>query len=170
MLNKSGIIRKALLKVGEVGSYNDNKSDVYKIADVLLSGILDDLGAREDFLFNSRTSILDLNSQTTNEFGEFRYNIPSDFLNKIRFIEGDARIENEFIYSFDDRVVLRYCFKAYYSDYPDYLYKYLVYALAVELSESFNQYRENLKIMNVRLQEETIKIYNLQFVPVSKVI
>lgn len=165
MISKNRIVHTALTKLGEVGVYNDNKSDLVVVATALLDNVLDDLATRADFLFNSQTSRLNLNSQKLNDFGEYRYNIPSDFKNKIRFVKGRGRIEAEFIYSFDEEVVLRYCRTISISEIPEYLSTYITFSLAVELAESYSQYEHRLQLMNTRREEEKQKIYAIEFTP-----
>lgn len=49
-------------------------------------------------LFNAVTVNLTKNANSTNEFDEYRYNRPNDFLSMIRYSD-NMRIEGEFIYS-----------------------------------------------------------------------
>lgn len=169
MISRDRIISKALKKVGEVSSYNDNRSDVYKLASSELDDVLDYLASSEKFTFNATTIKLTLNTNTVNELGEYRYNLPNDFLNKIHFVNSTTgRFESEFVYSTDEEVYLRYCRDIDLSDYPDYLFNFLVYSLAVNLAEDYPQYEGKLALVNERLQEYTQEVYKTQFVPITK--
>lgn len=163
MLSRDRIISTALLKLGEVSVYNDNRSEVYSIANSLLNNVLDTIASRNDFLFNSTTTKLTVYGK--DEDGEVIYNIPVDFLNKIEFVNGSGRIENEFIYSNDENLELRYCRKINFNEFPDYLFNYLVYALATDMTETYNQYTDRLSILNTRLEQERNNIYAIEFTP-----
>lgn len=168
MISRDRVISMALKKVGEVSSYNDNRSDVYKLASSELDDILESLASSHKFTFNAITTKLTLNTNKTNNLDEYRYNIPNDFLNKIYFVNSTGRFENEFIYSTDEDVYLRYCRDIDLSDYPEYLFKFLVYALAVGLAEDYPQYENKLSLLNTRLEQYTKDVYKAQFVPLSK--
>lgn len=165
MIVKDNIISIAMLKLGEVNYYNDNQYDMRKIADKLLDNVILNIAVRNDFLFNSRTVKLTLNLMDKNEnTGEYRYNLPTDFLNKIRFLnDPSARIENEFIYSTKKDLLMQYCYKMSLSDYPDYLQNYMIYALATEMAETYNKYIDRLSFLNQRLEEEKTNVYRIEW-------
>lgn len=145
MLNKTKIIDSAFLKLGEQNQlYNTNISDKNKIASSLFDEVIDEIAVDSNFTFNSRTILLSLNSQSQNFRGEYRYNIPSDYLNKVRCSDRFLRIENDFFYSFDKDIELTYCFRMNISEYPDYIRKYVTIALAIKLAEAFDTYYEKI--------------------------
>lgn len=163
MLSRDKIISTALLKIGEVSCYNDNRSDEYKIATKLLQNVIDNVAARNDFLFNSKTvELTEIGKDDTTD--EYIFNIPVDFLNKITFIENsNARIESEFIYSTDNKVKLQYCRKIDFNEMPDYLFNFMVYALSVEMAETYSSYISRLTTLNARLEQERQNIYRIEF-------
>lgn len=161
MLSRDNVIQTALLKLGEVEVYNNNKSDIYKIANKLLDNVLDTVATKNDFLFNSSTVTLTKYGETVD--GEFIYNKPIDFLNKITFLKGEGRIENEFIYSNSEDLQLRYCKKISFYEVANYMQDYLIYALATELAETYTQYTDRLEVLNTRLEQERNNIYRVEF-------
>lgn len=164
MLSRDRIISTALLKLGEVSAYNDNRSQIYQIADNLLNNVIDTVASRNDFLFNATT--IQLTKFGKDDItGEIQYNIPVDFLNKITFVNGLGRIENEYIFSTTDNLQLQYCKKIDFSDIPMYMFNYLVYALATELAETYQQYIDRLQVLNQRLEQERHNIYSIEFRP-----
>lgn len=145
MLNKSNIIELAFLKVGEQNQmYNMNITDKMKVADQLFEDVIKNIAIDSNFTFNSRTVLLNLNTQQKNLRGEYRYNIPTDYLNKIRSSDRNIRLEGEFFYSFEQNVELTYCYKMNISNYPDYIQKYVILALAIRLAEAFDTYYEKI--------------------------
>lgn len=167
MISKDRVIRTSLLKLGEVSDYNDNRSEIYKIASDLLDNVIDTVATRVDFLFNTTTIKLTTvgKSDITDEF---IYNKPIDFLNKITFLNGLGRLENEFIYSESENLALRYCKKIDFSEIPNYMFTYLTYALATELAETYQQYQLRLGLLNSRLEQERANVYNLEFTPIVR--
>ena len=164
MLSRDRIISTTLLKLGEVNNYNDNKSEIYMVANTLLENVIDNIATRNDFLFNAVTAYLTEYGRIK-ETGEIIYNLPSDFLNKIGFIGGMGRIENEFIYSTTDKLQMRYCRKIDFSEIPKYMFNYMVYGLATEISETYTQYTDRLQLLNSRLEQEKNNVYSIEFSP-----
>lgn len=163
MLSRDSVISTALLKLGEVSVFNDNRSEEYKIADKLLNNVIENIASRNDFLFNSKTVELTTTGKdpVTNEN---IFNIPIDFLNKISFIDNkDARLEAEFIYSNSERVKLQYCRKVNFNEFPNYLFNYIVYALSTEIAETYSVYNDRLGMLNTRLEQERTNIYTIQY-------
>lgn len=166
MIQRDKIIRTVLRQVGEVSSYNDNRSDTYTLTNDILSDVLDSLAYRVDLTFNSAT--VKLNKNGENEFGENRFNIPVDFLNKIRFVNSTARLESEFIYSTNDEVIIQYCRKIDLFEYPEYLYELIVLLTATKLCESNNRFTDRLELLNTRAQEELSRVYKIEYVPLTR--
>lgn len=159
MLNKSNIINLAFLKLGEQNQlYNINISDRIKIAEVLFDEVIREIAIDTNFTFNARTVNLTLNLQETNSRGEFRYNRPTDYLNRIWISDRKARIENEFIYSTEGSLEMCYCYKMDLSDYPDYIIPYVTTCLAIKLAEAFDSYYEKIPRLEAQKLDITNKI------------
>lgn len=161
MIVRDNVIRSVLRQLGEVSVYNDNRSDIYKFIGAMLEDILDSTAYRTDLKFNSTT--VKLTKVGTNDLEENRFNIPVDFLNKIRFINSLARLEGEFIYSDSEEVFLQYCRKIDLGEYPDYMENILVLLTALRVAESYNAYSDRLNLLDTRVQEELQRLYKLEF-------
>jgi hypothetical protein len=139
-MNKDKIIQTAFIKLGEVHNrYNDNSSDQYKIAYFLLDDIIDNLAYDSTYLFNSTTVKLIMATDTKDEKGRYRYNIPNDFLNIITTV-ADLTIEGEFFYSYSKNPILTYCRKIDFLEYPNYLFPLLVGSLMNSLCDAYATY------------------------------
>lgn len=157
MIEKNKIINLAFLKLGEQNQlYNINITDRMKIADTLFEDIIDEIATDTNFTFNARTVNLTLNLQEQNFRGEYRYNKPVDYLNRIWISDKNARIENEFIYSTTQNLEMCYCYKMNLSDYPMYIKPYIVVKLAIRLAEAFDTYYSKIP----RLEAERLDIMN----------
>ena len=169
MMSRDRIISTCLLKLGEVTSYNDDRSEIYRIANALLENVIDNIATRNDFLFNATTVYLTVYGRRE-DTEEVIYNLPSDFLNKVSFVGGLGRIENEFVYSEVEDLQMRYCKKIDFTEIPNYMFNYLVYALATEVSETYQQYVDRLQFLNSRLEQERLNVYKIEFSPKLRVI
>ncbi len=157
MIEKNRIINLAFLKLGEQNQlYNINITDRTKIADTLFDDIINEIAIDTNFTFNARTIKLTLNLTDKNYRGEYRYNKPTDYLNRIWISDKNARIENEFIYSNQENLEMCYCFKMSLSDYPNYIQPYIVIKLAIRLAEAFDTYYSKIP----RLESEKIDLMN----------
>lgn len=157
MISKDKVINLAFLKLGEQNQlYNINITDRMKIADTLFDVVIDELAIDSNFMFNARTIRLTKNIKDKNLRGEYRYNLPTDYLNRIWISDRLARIENEYIYSREDEVDLCYCYKMNLSDYPVYIEGLIVVKLAIKLAEAYDTYYAKIP----RLEEERIDIMN----------
>ena len=104
-----------------------------------------------DFLFNATTIQGQLESEDTNDWDEYRYLLPADYLNIVLFNSPEnypVRFEGEYFYSKDKEVKLTYCREISILNYPNYLKNYLVYRLAYELARTYTGYEEKLPLMN----------------------
>ena len=161
MLNKDNIINLAFLRLGEQNQlYNINITDRMKIADTLFDDVINDIATDSNFTFNARTVKLNLNLNDTNSRGEYRYNIPVDYLNRIWISDRFARIENEFIYSTSDDLEMCYCYKMNISDYPNSIQPYIVVSLAIKLAEAFDTYYSKIP----RLEAQRLDMINKMLV------
>lgn len=155
MIQKSNVVNLAFLKLGEQNQlYNINITDRVKIAELLFDEVIRDIAVDTNFMFNARTVELTKNLKDTNSRGEFRYNKPTDYLNRVWISDRLARIENEFIYSKENSLEMCYCYKMALSDYPDNILSYIVTSLAIRLAEAFDSYYEKIP----RLEKERLEM------------
>lgn len=167
MLDRGNIIESAFLKLGEVGQiYSDNRTEQYEVAGKLLDNILETVALDTDFLFNATTVNLNKNINSTNDFGEYRYNIPNDFLTIIRYSD-NMKFEGEFIYSTNASLNITYCRKIAIEEYPQYMKNYLIYKLSVELCNTYSAYSDKLNTMHGYLSDEKTKIMNNEGLVIS---
>lgn len=160
MIDRGNIIELAFFKLGEtVQIYSDNMAEKHKIAEKLLENVLETLAMDTDFLFNATTVRLEKNINSQNDYGDYRYNLPHDFLNLIRYTD-NMRLESEFIYSKNEDLSITYCRKITIEEFPNYMKNYLVYKLAVELCGAYSSYIEKISLMQTYLNSEMIKIKN----------
>lgn len=157
MLSKDKIINLAFLRLGEQNQlYNINITDRMKIADTLFDVVISELATDNNFMFNARTIRLTKNIKDKNLRGEYRYNLPTDYLNRIWISDRLARIESEFIYSKEEEVDLCYCYEMSLSDYPPYIEQLVVVKLAIRLAEAYDTYSSKIP----RLEQERMDIIN----------
>ena len=169
MLDRGNIIEHAFLKVGDPGQiYPDNRTERYNIAEKLFDNILDTVALDTAFLFNAVTVNLTKNANSTNEFDEYRYNRPNDFLSIIRYSD-NMRIEGEFIYSTNEALNIMYCRKIVLEEYPDYMKNYLVLKLAVELCFAYTAYDNKIQLILAALNSEKVKVMNNEGLVINNV-
>ena len=169
MLDRGNIIEHAFLKVGDPGQiYSDNRTERYNIAEKLLDNILDTVALDTAFLFNAVTVNLTKNANSTNEFDEYRYNRPNDFLSIIRYSD-NMRIEGEFIYSTNEALNIMYCRKIVLEKFPDYMKNYLVLKLAVELCFTYTAYENKIQLILAALNSEKVKVMNNEGLVINNV-
>lgn len=159
MISKDNIINLAFLKLGEQNQlYNINITDRMKIADTLFDTVIDELAIDTNFTFNARTVKLTLNLNQKNSRGEYRYNIPTDYLNRIWISDRTARIENEFIYSKEEDLEMCYCYTMALADYPKFIEPLIVVELAIKLAESFDPYYSKIPRLEYQKRDMVNKI------------
>ena len=167
MLDRGNIIESAFLKLGEIGQiYSDNRTEQYEVAGKLLDNILETVALDTDFLFNATTVNLNKNINSSNDFGEYRYNIPNDFLTLVRYSD-NMKFEGEFIYSTNENLNITYCRKIAIEEYPQYMKNYLIYKLSVELCNTYSAYSDKLSTMHGYLSDERTKIMNNEGLVIS---
>lgn len=159
MIDKGEVIKSVFRRLGKINVYNDNKSDEYITASSAFDDVVNTIAIRTAFLFNATTA--KLTAIAVNELGENRFNIPVDNLNIIR-ANGKYRVEGEFIYSPEKELYIQYCREISLSEYPDYLFDYLVAAVCIEMCLAFNGYQDKLEIFNNLEYRERSKIINQQ--------
>lgn len=159
MLEKSQIIDLAWLELGEQNQlYNINISDRLAIAGTLFDQVVRELAVDSNFMFNAKTVKLNLNLNSTNDEGEFRYNRPVDYKNRIWFSDRLARMEGEFIYSTAKDLRLCYCYDMQFADYPDSIQNLLVLKLAQRLAKAYDVHYDKLGRIEGAIKDETNRI------------
>lgn len=158
MITENEVITNALLRLGEIGSYNDTRSSIYARAEFLLGGVLNYVAKDGAFLFNAVTTTLTATGNFS-DMEEYQFNRPIDMLNFINiFPKKNGRLEGEYFYSDVEEIQLRYLRKLNLSDYPDYMREYLIFALAQNIAEVHNSYATKLDYINLALKNEETKI------------
>lgn len=178
MLERGKIIELALIKVGNITDYNDNRSNIYQVATKLLDDIAETVCKSNEFNFPSTTVKLTVSS-IISDTGEHRYNIPEDFLGvkkqpiintptpfKVESIETlvrgnrglDIRVEGEYIYSYSNPLILNYVRKLQLTEFPDYIKDYLVLMLAVNLAQTIPMYADRLPFLEKKLVFEKTNV------------
>ncbi|MGL5594099.1 MAG: hypothetical protein ACRDDH_09210 [Cetobacterium sp.] len=166
MISKDDVITLAWMKLGEQSQmYNGNITDRQRVAEYLFNSVIRNIASDENFLFNSRKITLSKNINPTNSDGEFRYNIPVDFLNKIWMSDPTARFEHEFIYSNADGLQLAYCYKLPLTEFPDYLEDYLVSSLAYKLSLAYETFNSKVGLAAQEVEDEKARILKMEGLP-----
>lgn len=165
-IDKQKIIDLAFLKLGEQTQlYHSNIIDRMNIADLLFEEVIDALATDATFLFNSRTEELTKAIPTVNSRGEYKYNKPYDYLSRVWSSDRNIRIENEFIYSKEDKLELCYCYRMNLSDYPIYLKSIIVPKLAKRLAETYDGYYNKIPMLEREILDETNKIVTQEGLP-----
>ncbi|MGL4970544.1 MAG: hypothetical protein ACRC45_02825 [Cetobacterium sp.] len=166
MISRDSVITLAWMKLGEQSQvYNGNITDRQKVAEMLFDSIIRNVAIDANFLFNSRKVSLNKNITPTNEDGEFRYNIPVDYLNKIWMSDTKARFEHEFIYSEQDNLQMAYCYKIPLSEIPEFMEDYLVSSLAYKLSLAYETFNGKVSFMASEVAEDREKILKMEGLP-----
>ncbi|MGL5712191.1 MAG: hypothetical protein ACRCX7_07135 [Cetobacterium sp.] len=165
MISKDKMVQLAYLKLGNQNQYyNGNTTEQQKIASILFDTIIDEIAMETIFLFNAVT--VKLNKNLDSSDGEyFRFNLPVDFLSKVRCSDRLARFEGEYIYSTSDTLELTYCRELPLSEYPDYLSKYITIELAVRLSDAYRTLADNKQLLMLEKQTEVDRISTLEGLP-----
>ncbi|MBR8748694.1 hypothetical protein IX317_000353 [Fusobacterium sp. DD29] len=164
MIDKGQAIKMVFLKLGENTVYNDNKSDLYQVCEVIFDQVVKNLAYSTAFLFNATS--LKLNKVSEKEdTNEYQFNIPIDFLNILRCRQ-NYRIENEFIYSDQDEIEIQYCRDIPLSEYPNNLFNLLVAMTAREMALAFNTYNKKLELIDnevMKLKNDVIAQQGFQY-------
>ncbi|MGL5712772.1 MAG: hypothetical protein ACRCX2_07115 [Paraclostridium sp.] len=165
MISKDKIVQLAYLKLGNQNQYyNGNITEQQKVASILFDNIISEIAMETVFLFNAVT--VKLNKNLDFKDGDnFRYNLPVDYLSKVRCSDRLARFEGEYIYSESDGLELTYCRELPLSEYPDYLSKYIIIELAVRLSEAYRTLADNKQLLMLEKQTEVDRISTLEGLP-----
>lgn len=161
-LSRDKIIQSALRLVGQTYHYNDNNSDIYKMAGAFLDNILNSVAYRTDLKFNATKIKLTVNGKRGEET---RYNIPIDYLNKIMFINGEGYFEGEYIYSLSKDLELQYMRRITLPEFPEYMFELLAHMLALRLAESDTSFKDSIQLMDVRVNQELKRLYQNQYTP-----
>lgn len=165
MLSRDTIITMAWLRLGDQNQmYNANITERQKVADMLFDQVKSDVGVDTTFLFNATTVALtkNLNSQ---EGDYIRYNLPADFVSKVRCSDRLARFEGEYIYSTADDLELTYCREMDLSEYPEYLERYFIVSLAIKLAMAYKTLSDNIQFLSMERVDEMNRIVTREGLP-----
>ena len=161
-MDRGEIITETLLMLGENDVYNDNKSDMYKICEKMLDSVIDNIATSSAFLFNAITTKLTTVGQVD---GENKFNLPVDCLNVLR-CNKDYRLENEFLYSTENKIKIQYCRKINFTEIPDNLFNLIVAMTGRKMALAVNTYNNRLEILETevtRLKNNIIAQQGFQF-------
>lgn len=165
MLNKDNIITMAWFRLGDQNQmYNSNLTERQKVAGMLFEQVRRELATDTTFLFNAVTVTLTKNLNTR-EGEYYRYNLPADFISKVRCSDREVRFEGEYIYSTSDTIELTYCRELPLSEYPDSLEKLFIVNLALKLADSYLTLKENAPQLLMEKVEEMNKIVTREGLP-----
>lgn len=165
MLNKDNIVTMAWLKLGDQNQmYNSNISERQKVASMLFNQVKKELAVDTSFLFNAVTVKLTKNLNDR-EGDYFRYNLPADFISKVRCSDRAVRFEGEFIYSLQDDVELTYCREMDISEYPDSIEKFFILSLALKLASAYKTLADNAQSLIIERMEEMNLIVTREGLP-----
>jgi len=157
MIDRNEVIEKAFSYVGETFmSFNDNRSELFAIANNLLNDVIDDIGVNINLLFNAKKVKFALNKIVGNDY---YYNLPVDFMSLIKTNE-KSYVLGEYIISEEKDLEGYYCAKLPLTEYPDYMKQLLSLVLAQRLAFSIATYKENLQLLDVLVAKERVKIMN----------
>ncbi|MGL6024549.1 MAG: hypothetical protein ACRCZ9_03920 [Fusobacteriaceae bacterium] len=166
MISKDNVITLAWLTIGEQSQmYNGNITDRQKVAEFLLDAVIRNTASDTNFLFNSKKIKLHKNADEINYDGDFRYNIPVDFLNKIWLSDVEARFEHEFIYSKSDDLEMAYCYSLPLSEFPDYMETYLTVELGKKLCVAYDTFNNKLSYLLEMSEDEKARILKMEGLP-----
>ena len=162
MIDRGEIVKNVFLKLGENTIYNDNKSELFKVCDNILTSVIDNIAYSSAFLFNAVT--IELTSYAKNG-NEYKFNLPIDCLNVLR-ADGAYRLENEFILSTENKIRIQYCRKIELFEFPDNLFNLLVAMTSRDMAFAYPTYTKLLDIMTnevIRLQNDVIAQQGFQY-------
>lgn len=177
-MERGTLIENALLRVGNMTDYNDNRSDIYKMTDRLLDNVISIICKSNEFSFNSTTVKL-TESVRVSETGEYMYNIPVDFLgvkkkvvrnNPVSYrvesvaalvnahIRQNFRIQGEYIYSFEKPLILNYVRTMILTEIPGYMEEYFTLMLAKQICLSVRMFADTLPFIEEQLRGERLNV------------
>ena len=158
MLDKNVVTEKAFKMVGESFlSFNDNKADLFNIGLQLLEGLIEDVTVDVNLLFNAKKTKFNLNSEKD---GLYYYNLPPDFMSFIKASDRKATLMGEFLISSTEDIEVTYCYKLPFSEFPNYMGRYMTLLVAKELTSALTTYQAYKQIIDLELAKEKVKIYN----------
>lgn len=176
MIDKGNIIKNALLKLGDITNYNDDRSRIYQACETLIEDVVKSVCSDTSLNFNNTIVRL-----TTNDIedGEYKFNLPIDFLGiakmpKIRrtvssyatppsvefayYNKDYTRVQGEFLYSNKSDIKLCYSRNIPLNEFPDYTFDLLVWKLARDISLINPAFIERLSYCESKIKEELYKV------------
>ena len=157
MVDRNEVVNKAFSYVGETFmNFNDNRSELFAIADSLLNDVMDDIGVNVNLLFNARSIKFAFNRE---EDGMNYYNLPVDFMSLIN-TSAKAFVLGEYIVSEEKDLSGYYCAKIPLTEYPNYMKQILSLMVAERLAFSISTYQDKIQILQSMIAKERVKIMN----------
>lgn len=177
MLERGKIIQMALLRLGNITSYNDDRSRIYKSCEDIIENVISNVCSESSL--NFQTTNVTLTEYSVEANGEYRYNLPIDFLSicirpkKIRSVTGRinsplkdmlyprkvyTRVQGEYIYSNSNKLELHYARKISLNEFPEYLKEVLIWRLACEIALVNPAFVERLPYCEMKANEELVKV------------
>jgi len=178
MIEKGNVISNALTRLGNISDYNDDRSRTYQATDSILPLVLQKVCS--DTSLNFSVSKVKLTQYDKEVDGEYRFNLPVDFLGiakrpkqrrsvsnriipvsmEMAFAQRETmRLQGEFIYSEKSEITLYYNKKLPLSEFPDYMFDYITWKLATEMALMYPQFTERLQYCELKATEA---LYDIQ--------
>lgn len=180
MIDKGSVVINALSRLGDISAYNDDRSRTYQSAEKILPMVLKKICSDTSLNFNvSKTKLTKYNEQKE-ENGEYKFNLPENFLgiakvpkakrsvsSKIIPVSYETsyahrenfRLQGEFIYTDKEEITLYYSKSIPLTEFPDYMFDYIVWRMTVEMALMYPQFTERLPYCEARSKEA---LYDIQ--------
>lgn len=178
MIDKGNVIINALSRLGDISAYNDDRSRTYQSAEKILPMVLKKICSDTSLNFNvSKTKLTQYSTQEEN--GEYKFNLPEDFLgiakvpkrkrnvtSRIMPVSHETayahrenfRLQGEFIYADKEQITLYYSKSIPLTEFPDYMFDYIVWKMSVEMALMYPQFTERLPYCEARSKEALYEI------------
>lgn len=183
MIDKGKLIENALLRLGNISDYNDDRSRTYIACSTLIPSIIKKTCSNNSLNFAVSKVVL-----TTHNFdeesGEYIFNLPADFLgiakrpikrrivsnriisalNEISYSSNstNVRLQGEYIYSNRSKISLYYTRELPITEFPDYMFDYLVWTLATEACLMYPAFTERLGYCETKASQALLSIQKLE--------
>lgn len=187
MIDKGRIISFALLRLGNVNDYNDDRSNTYEACDKILPSILESICSDTSLNFAVSKAKLTQYEEAEDETGEYKFNLPADFLGiskraKLKrsvsseiipvsvemgyasssITRNSTRLQGEFIYSYSPEITLYYVKKIPLSEFPTYMFDYITWKLATEMALLYPSFTERLGYCETKAKEALYEVQKLE--------
>lgn len=178
MIERFDVISQALLLLGNVVDYNDNRSRKFQAANVLLDNTISTICNDNAYRFNAVTSLL---TSAKNNGLEYVFNLPTDFLgiatgltarNRVTSkpvsiqrdmsyaVPQEYRIEGDNIISNRPELKINYIRMVKLEDFPLYMKDVLIFNLAVKCCLAFPEFVDRLGYCEQKYKEARNVVLN----------